>query len=327
VLRHPIDRAISQYHYGRSTPIEHFPREQQKAVRNIQESDSLLDFIAHAPEDALDQVGNLQVRYLSRKDENWLLPERGDDALEIAKQSLREFEFVGILERLRDFLTLLAFRMHWPPLDAPRVNVTRKRPTPQELDEKTLQHLSKLNELDLELYRFGCDLFEQRWAEMLDEILRSRAKIRRAPVGGLRTRFAGPKDFEDLRNEMTALPPHACRIKVTCDIHEHLPADVLLEAPVTVTNLGPTPLSSAQPNPVRLSYRWISPNSQSELEGGRLELPLPIPPEGSTRIKMRLQTPQTAGTHQLRITLVQEGIRWFDAVRAENSWISDITIS
>ncbi|MGH2772479.1 MAG: hypothetical protein ACRDIU_05010, partial [Actinomycetota bacterium] len=119
----------------------------------------------------------------------------GDDPLDIAKQSLKEFEFVGTLERLRDLLAVLAFRMRWPPLEVQRINVTSRRPSPQELDDKSLEQLAKINELDLELYRFGCDLFELRWSamldEMLDESLRGRAKIRRVAMEALKTRLRG----------------------------------------------------------------------------------------------------------------------------------------
>jgi hypothetical protein len=92
-------------------------------------------------------------------------------------------------------------------------------------------------------------------------------------------------------------------------------------AECTVTNKGSAILVSAPPNPVNLSYRWLErPPGAPLTEGLRSPLPRPLPPEGAAECRLALEVPAVSGGYTIRVTLVQEQVRWFDEVDSRNGW-------
>ena len=331
MLREPIDRALSHYHFMKTTPFERLPLNQQGVFKRAQESDSLLDYLQRWPEDAESQLTNLQVGFLSRPD--WMNPDygRGQDPLELAKENLAKFEFVGILERFWESLALLAYLFNWAPLESARINVTARRPSVGEVDERTLARLRQINELDLELYRSACAIFDERWAEMIEDLLERNAVRTPADMPPRRKRLAGvtsapPSNKLDAALVSKPLAKKACLVRINGSIAPVLDANTRVEVPVVVKNLGGSNLVSAPPNPVRLSYHWTPLGGGREEEGIRSKLPKAISPSNEVRARMDIITPTVPGTYRLRVTLVQEHVRWFDSLRLANSWISEVTI-
>jgi hypothetical protein len=331
MLREPIDRALSHYYFMNTTPFERLPLNQQGPFKRAHESENLLDYLEKWPEDAAAQLGNLQVGFLSRAD--WVNQDfgKGRDPLELAKENLAKFEFVGILERFWESLSLLAYLFNWAPLEGgPRINVTARRPSVGEVDEKTLTLLKQLNELDLELYRTACTIFDERWAKMIEELLHRNAARFSADKLPRRKRLTGvharPSNQQHAAAVSKPLPKKACLIRISGSIPPVLDADTRLEVPVVVKNLGGSNLVSAPPNPVRLSYHWTPLGGGHEEEGIRSKLPRAIPPSREVRAKVDVITPKVPGNYRLRVTLVQEHVRWFDSVQPANSWISEVTI-
>ena len=95
-----------------------------------------------------------------------------------------------------------------------------------------------------------------------------------------------------------------------------------LSLPVTLTNRSGYELRSLPPNPVHLCYHWLDPINQKAIvfEGERTRLYPALPGYGSEKYGVSIQAPWQRGEYLLRITLVQEGVRWFDSPPA-NLWI------
>ena len=90
-----------------------------------------------------------------------------------------------------------------------------------------------------------------------------------------------------------------------------------LRIPVTVTNRGDAPWSAIGYEigvyRVALSYRWLDEAGQRVIpEGGRTFLPGSVRPGESARVTAEVRTPSDPGRYQLVLTLVQEGVAWFD---------------
>ena len=110
-----------------------------------------------------------------------------------------------------------------------------------------------------------------------------------------------------------------------CTLSAPLPAECtvgeLLQIPVSVTNLGSAYFSSAPPFPTSVSYRWLDARGHPIIQGREMRSPLPasIPPGRTGNATCRVGVPRTDGAVTLTITLVQDGVRWFDELGADNS--------
>lgn len=86
---------------------------------------------------------------------------------------------------------------------------------------------------------------------------------------------------------------------------------VLLE--IELRNTGRSPWITAGPHPFRLGYRWLDPAGAIVTDGGRAELPGPVPPGMSARIELRIDPPPAPGAYRLQVELVEEGAAWLSA--------------
>jgi SAM-dependent methyltransferase len=86
------------------------------------------------------------------------------------------------------------------------------------------------------------------------------------------------------------------------------------EIEVRVRNDGAQPLKSLPPYPVHLSYHWLDATSREAVQFEGLRSPLLpfVRPGGSLSATVHVRPPPRSGPHVLRVTLVQEGVRWFD---------------
>ncbi|MGH7844734.1 MAG: DUF4915 domain-containing protein [Candidatus Binatia bacterium] len=125
------------------------------------------------------------------------------------------------------------------------------------------------------------------------------------------------------------LPPEALKVKIEAKIPEQMEPDSLIDLECTIENLGNAFFISAPPNPVHLSYKWMSPDSGLQLEGTeglRSRLPQAISPRRPCKCRIKIRTPPTEGTFILRLTLVQELVAWFDDLDEANSFRRPIRI-
>ncbi|KAL6462645.1 hypothetical protein MHYP_G00290670 [Metynnis hypsauchen] len=92
------------------------------------------------------------------------LPEkkRAQILLESAKKNLRDMAFFGLTEfqRKTQYLFERTFRLRFI---RPFVQYNSTRAAGVDLDEGTIRHIEELNELDMRLYDYAKDLFQQRY--------------------------------------------------------------------------------------------------------------------------------------------------------------------
>jgi 2-polyprenyl-3-methyl-5-hydroxy-6-metoxy-1,4-benzoquinol methylase len=95
------------------------------------------------------------------------------------------------------------------------------------------------------------------------------------------------------------------------------PAMMQTMSPYTVSvelrNGGSVDLKSADPYPIHLSYHWLGTNGQYVIFDGERTRLMPDARSGSSVLyEMNVIAPNSPGTYFLRVTLVQERIKWFD---------------
>jgi hypothetical protein len=90
-----------------------------------------------------------------------------------AKRRLDRFAFVGLTERFRESIALLAYTFGWRPVREMRVrNVTADRIRRDHLAGRMVAHIQELNALDIALYAHACELFDERYRAMADDLAR-----------------------------------------------------------------------------------------------------------------------------------------------------------
>jgi len=111
------------------------------------------------------------------------------------------------------------------------------------------------------------------------------------------------------------LPWGEFRFRVEGELPEVCCAGDLIELPVRVTNRSASFFTSAAPAPVYVSYKWLDPASGAFVEerrASRTWLPRTIFPNETVEVTARIVAPSRPGAVRLRVTLVQEGVSWFD---------------
>ena len=84
-------------------------------------------------------------------------------------------------------------------------------------------------------------------------------------------------------------------------------------AEVTLRNDGAAALASFHPNPVRFAYIWSNGGGTIGADTGRSRIAPRAEPGSGRRYGVGVVAPAQPGPYTLRITLVQELVRWFDA--------------
>lgn len=126
-----------------------------------------------------------------------------------------------------------------------------------------------------------------------------------------------PVDLEQLRNRLGCLPLASMALRelrmaaVEPPRAVHVEEDFTLE--VELDNRTPFVLVSQLPNPVLISYHWMLPNGTMAVHDGvRSLIQPPLTPGGRRSFSVRIVAPTQPGLYVLRLTIVQEGVRWFD---------------
>ncbi len=124
-----------------------------------------------------------------------------------------------------------------------------------------------------------------------------------------------------------ALPPEACRARIDVDLPARLRARRNFALRAEVSNIGPSTYRSTGEHPVHLAWRWHDIASGELLLDVRRTLPAPLRPGGSRALRFTAATPPLPGTFRLSVTLVQEGVRWFDDVDPESAWSATVEVA
>ena len=99
-----------------------------------------------------------------------------------------------------------------------------------------------------------------------------------------------------------------------------VPAESLIVGEDTTLNVGVIIRNGSRyvwpnkgANPVQLSYHWLNYRGEIEIfEGTRMPLPNNLRPQESVFLMAVVKAPQKTGRFILRMTMVQEGIAWFE---------------
>lgn len=87
---------------------------------------------------------------------------------------------------------------------------------------------------------------------------------------------------------------------------------VTFEMKVRLRNASPYRLVEALPHPVRLGCRWIQGRKEAEAERRGI-LSHPSEPGSEAEFAFEQVAPRVPGKYTLRVTMVQEHVRWFDS--------------
>jgi hypothetical protein len=108
------------------------------------------------------------------------------------------------------------------------------------------------------------------------------------------------------------LDPRAIAVQVKVAKPAHLRPDELVHTPMTVRNEGRESIASLPPNPVHLSYHWRLPDGTMAVWDGERTPIGRLVPGAERELGLRLRAPPRAGTYLLDVTLVHEGLFWFE---------------
>src|SRR4051794_34988935 len=123
------------------------------------------------------------------------------------------------------------------------------------------------------------------------------------------------------------LPEEACRVQLHADLPAALGEGGTRDVPFTLVNRGGAVLPPAEPYPVHVASRWFSSDGATVVaEGERPRLPHALPPGESAQGTVRVEAPAGAGDRLLRISVVQEQVRWFDDVDAANGVAARVAV-
>ena len=91
-----------------------------------------------------------------------------------------------------------------------------------------------------------------------------------------------------------------------------IPAGSEIGLPVEIANRSPEIWRATGAARVRLGYRWVRGGEGGESEeGGRAELPLPMDPGESARVRLDIEAPEDPGPYLLEIEPLVEHVAWF----------------
>jgi hypothetical protein len=115
-------------------------------------------------------------------------------------------------------------------------------------------------------------------------------------------------------------PRASCRTTLRAVIPEEMRAADELTISLRLTNRAAVVLDSDFPYQTQLGYRWYDERGR-ELDPDvsvRSPLPRAIPPGQTVPAAMRVVAPSMSGRYALRLSLVQEGVAWFDDIDPSN---------
>lgn len=87
-----------------------------------------------------------------------------------------------------------------------------------------------------------------------------------------------------------------------------------IKIPVLVKNTSNFPWKNKGVNPVNLSYHWLGANGEVVVfDGERTRLPGTLPVNGLIQLNATVKFPDRPGKYTLVLTMVKEGVTWFNA--------------
>jgi hypothetical protein len=158
LLREPVERVISHYYFVKRTKNHYLHEQLNRGGLTLK--------------DYVDKMGNIeldngQTRIIAGIGHGARFGECTRQMLEAAQGNLqRHFAAVGVSERFDDFLRLVQHRLGWRVTRYKAENVAHFRPQSRDMDRETRAAIIEHNRLDIELYRYAIELFENQLREV-----------------------------------------------------------------------------------------------------------------------------------------------------------------
>lgn len=148
VLRDPVERLISHYHFARNLPSHPLHAEIVSGALPLAK--------------LARRMANLQTRYLADRSVRGTAATASSETLASAKDNLaRHFAVAGLVDRFDEMHVLLQRRLGWGLSVVANSNVARGRPARETHSAADLEAICAANVLDLEL----CDWTRKRFDE------------------------------------------------------------------------------------------------------------------------------------------------------------------
>ena len=196
MLRDPVARVISMYHFIRGNPKHWLHAELRRSGMGLRE------FAETAADPGVDNEQTRLIAGIGSGELGQPPSELGPEALEEAKRNLGTFLVVGLTERFDDSFILLRRALGWRLPMYMSVNAARASES-APVDEDAIAAIRERNRLDLELYDCARDLFEEAVARHGRSFRRELAAfqaLNRIPDG------LGPRTPSRLRRLVRLLP-------------------------------------------------------------------------------------------------------------------------
>jgi hypothetical protein len=161
MLREPISRIISYYNYKREAKDKGHNTKDSKVSKM-----TLAEFVES---DEFFEVVNGQALRLTGKMAKDLNHSQHshEETLEEAKMILRDrMSIFGITEQYAKFLVMLKRTLKWQDIYYLRQNVTKQKTERPVIDPSIIQTMRKRNAIDVALYDYAKNLFEERCEEL-----------------------------------------------------------------------------------------------------------------------------------------------------------------
>lgn len=161
MLRHPVDRVISHYYYVKRRP-NHYLHDL------VRDGMTLREYVETAGGGRSIEFDNGQTRaYAGPPYDRAEVGTCDEEMLEAARRNLdTHFRAVGVSERFDESLLLFRHAFGWRLPFYVRHNVTRNRPSMDEVDPETRAVVEEHSRLDLALYRYATDRLDARVREL-----------------------------------------------------------------------------------------------------------------------------------------------------------------
>ena len=157
LLREPVERTVSHYHFVRRTRGHYLHRTVTDRQLSIGE------YVSSGISTELDN-GQTRLVAGAQDEERYPFGACTEELLGQACENLQNrFSVVGLQERFNETLLLLERMLGWRTRQT-RKNVTRRRPTVEELTDEEREIIEAHNCLDRRLYDFAVKLFEGQLA-------------------------------------------------------------------------------------------------------------------------------------------------------------------
>lgn len=309
MLRDPVQRVISWYAHAKRDPGA------ERHSRIVNENWSLLDFVQDSEGEGIINVETLflaadfdypnfprqSVGYIEAKKYAENLSDQA--LLDKAKIRLEQFEFFGITERMQNSMQLLSYTTgFYPEFPEQRLNVSGNRPAENEISAATIEAIKKATQLDQALYDWALPIFEERFNNMVKSLLVSHCKTERSITEAVAWHSPLPIEQRRLFQIKALAVPLSVGVLTNFQIT------------VKVENNSSFRVGSYGTCPFNISYHWIDKVTGDVLvfEGVRSKVQPVLPAGGKAEKYVSVVSPDKAGEYVLRLTLVQEGVAWFD---------------